>query len=213
MSLHKFIAPAFVAALVFGCHNLSMAQTESTAPQADMPLMTQSTVLAGEIVGTEQIKRAFMSFGTNEFMFIVPDAVLARFSQERPAMLTGRQADFSISFRLLNKLPAGATVKNELKAWVQTHYTDSVRIEDFAIPVADHEGVGLQFHQRPRSASASNRFVRIIWTPCEAGVLEFLLVSEANCVKAAQQNFDVVLTTFCTNEQGKIKVIPRLGRS
>lgn len=212
MLLHRHLLAAIAAASLFGIPGIAVAQTEtSTNLPATNPRMTKSIVVPGEIIGNEQILRAYISFGTNEFMFILPDDVLARFTQDCPARLTSRKDDFSISFRLLKKLPPEAKVNQELRNWVNAHYNSLIKVEEFTLPVAGSEGVGLQFRQNPQWSV--NRFVKIIWAPCKSGVLEFILVSDAQSVKTAQQDFDVVISTFFTNEGGKIKVIPRLDRS
>jgi hypothetical protein len=211
MSLHNFyLIPALTAVLLSASADALKAQPADTNVQT-APLVTEAVVVPGEIIGSEQIHRAFIKFGATEFMFIVPADILAQFTRECPVTLKSRKDNFTITMRLLNSLPAETTLKSAQKSWMETHYGPLQHVEEFSIPVEAREGAGMQFRQTPEPGVS--RFVKTIWAPCEIGILEFTLFSDSKCAKNALLNFDAVITTFHSNAQGKIKIIPRSARS
>src|SRR5262245_58031041 len=66
------------------------------------PPALQANLRKGEIVGIEQVRRAFLTFGTNEFVFVIPSGFRMDTSDSGKVVLSDANFDFYLTFRVAN---------------------------------------------------------------------------------------------------------------
>ena len=169
------------------------------------------TLQPGEIVGHEQIVRALLKSGTNEFMFVVPEGLGIQNASEGLILMSSRDRRYYASVRLVEPRPAAAGLKEALQEQIASQYPGVSRWEEFAATVADREGIGAHLTQELPGVAA--RQVRILWVPFKAGVVEFFLAAQSDNLSTAQGAFDMILLTFRSNERGKLEFVRRSDKS
>lgn len=169
------------------------------------------TLLPGETIGNEQVIRALIRTGTNEFMFVEPEGMQSQTPNESTIVLTARDMNWYVSIRILGPSPAKARLKETLREQLAREYPQVNNPEEFVTTVADQEGVGLQLHVA--LPDVGDRLIRAVWVPFQAGVLEFKLHAKHSAASAAKRDFDTILLTFRSNERGRIEVLERSDKT
>lgn len=201
---------ALLASMVLLGGISAQAQFINNAGSADTrPQLIQASVRPGEIVGNEQVMRAFIRCGTNEFLFVLPPDLHTEAINPDTLVLAGPGSRYFLKFSILgsrggDSAEAQTQVRKE-NALAQ--YPNALNLEDFTTTVAGRAAQGLQLaHKSPTMA---DYVTRIVWVPCQGGVLEFTLTADAQTTKLARQAMDQVLLTFQTNEKGKLEIVRR----
>ena len=179
--------------------------------ETNAPLIAEGTLRPGEIIGNEQIMREYIKFGTNEFQFEIPNALRFRAPDIYALVLSSRDDSYFVTLRILPGRPADADLRAEQRRWVETRYPDALAIKELTTPVDEHQGLGLQLHLKPEGVP--DRQVQLVWVPCTAGILEFVLDADVGAIRAAQQSFNVILLSFRSNERGRITIQQHLDKS
>jgi len=196
-----------LAALALLTATLLQAQNQDLAGDTGLARKLEITVQPGEIIGREQIVRCLVKCGTNQFLFMLPPNVHSSGAASETVELTANDGSFYLSFRILASGSASGDQAGSRKAKTLERFPNARNVEEFAMPVAGHEGNGVQFRQeRPPVGS---RLIRFLWAPCAAGTLEFSLSADSKHSAVAMQAMECVLLSFQSDERGKIVVIPR----
>ncbi len=167
----------------------------------------------GELIGSEPVRRAFVQFGTNEFAFVMPPEF--RLDASNPEKLVLVKSDYTcfINLRIMRMGTASsAPPKPEtLRGPLLSRYPSARILEEFNQSAANQTGPAfdLQF----RSAAGMLQSARIAYIPCAAGLIEFTLVANADQFVNGQYAFSSLLLTFCTNEGGKLEIVPLSDKS
>lgn len=188
------------------------AQTaEGFAVHSNQPPRLASSLCPGEVVGNEQVLRQLLRSGTNEFVFVLPAGLSAQTAPDGTLVLSSRDLSFHLSLRLLPSLGVSHNPSQALRQQVAAQYSDASGLEEFVTAVAGREGTGYQLqHQLPQ---VGTRFVRLLWVPFKAGLIEFIVNADATNAPAACAAMDMVLLTFRSNERGPLEIIRRSDQS
>lgn len=169
------------------------------------------SLLRGETIGREQVIRALIRTGTNEFMFVLPEGFRSQSPSEGTIMLTTRDQNCYLSFRSIKEPPANLGLKEALRERIVSEYPHAGNMEEFTTKVADREGAGLQL--RLARPDVGDRLVRIVWVPFQVGVMEFTLNAKSTAAPAAQAAMDMILLTFRSNERGRLEIVKRSDKT
>ena len=155
--------------------------------------------------------RALIRSGTNEFIFVVPDGVRAQTASGGTIVMTSGDLTYSVSLRLSMPAPERSGLTEALAEHVKVRYSNPSGQETLTATVADREGRGVQF-QQPLSGMNS-RLVRVLWVPFKVGFMEFVLNADSSYASAGEAALDVVLLTFGSNEEGRLKIVRRSDKT
>jgi hypothetical protein len=169
-------------------------------------------LVSGEVVGQEQVIRGLIRIGPDhEFVFVVPDGLRAQTLPGGSVVMVSRDMRYSVSIRFLEPSPASSRLREPLREWIASQYTQVSHLEEIAATVAQHEGVGFQFRQE--LPQVGGRILSILWVPFKAGVIEFALNADEKSASTGRGPFDMVLLTFRSNELGRLEIIKRSDKS
>ena len=181
----------------------------TNAPQIK-PLEVE--VQPGEIVGNEQVIRLRLRWGTNEFMLMLPPGARSETTSAGTLNIADPKGSYRIELRLLTADATEDLPKQlqRLKTTVLAAHPKASGTEEFTVNVG-RAALGLQLSDT--MPPFGERWYRVIWAPCAAGILEFSLNATAGQGRAAVQTLDTLLVTLRTNEKGKLEITRRLERS
>lgn len=166
----------------------------------------------GELVGHEQVVRAYLHSGTNEFMFVMPEGMRIESAGGGRTVLVDPNMRYYLSIRLVAPPPGKVDLEGALREQVARDYAGASFPEELTVTVAERRGSGLGLRQE-LGGGLSPREVKILWVPFPAGTVEFILNTEAPTLPAARAAFDMILLTFRSNEHGKIEYEPRSDKT
>ena len=169
------------------------------------------TLQHGELVGHEQVIRELIRNGTNEFVFVVPDGLRTHAPVEGQIVLIAQDMKYYVSIRIVGPPPTNARLEEALRERIASQIPNASSLEEFTTIVASREGTGFQLRQDLPVFAA--RFVRILWVPFKAGVLEFALNADSNNASAGQGALDMILVTFRSNERGRLEIVRRSDKT
>jgi hypothetical protein len=204
------LAIALVGLPLFGAG--ALAQSANGLPES--PSQTSGvavTLLPGEAVGNEQILRALLRKGTNEFIFMVPDGLRAQSPAGGTVAMISRAMTYSVSVRFVEPAPPQPGLAEALSEQITRQYPHPSSLETFTPVVADHQGAGVQLRQT--LTGLNPRLVRILWVPFRAGLVEFALNADGSYAPTGQAALDTVLLTFRSNEGAKLTIIRRSDKT
>ena len=210
-SLLRFrLAVALAGLPLFGAG--AVAQSTNGLPESLSPTGGFAvTLLAGEAVGNDQILRAHLRKGTNEFIFVVPNGLRAQAPAGGTVVMISRDMTYSVSVRIVEPAPPQPGLAEALAEQVTRQYPHSSSLETFTTVVADREGTGVQLRQA--LTGLNPRVVRILWVPFRAGLMEFALNADSSYASTGQAALDTVLLTFRSNEGGRLNIIRRSDKT
>jgi hypothetical protein len=195
-------------ALVLG----SVRAGESPAPQtAFWPRTFEAATRNGEIVGWEgQTRRVFVTRGTNEFFFVVPQGMRVEVNPDMVAVVSADSTYF-LTFRILSAAAADPDSGNldVYREMVSTRFPGARVMEEYPTAAAGRNGV--VFDLRVKIVGGVERAVCVALIPSAAGVLEFTLNTDTAKSADARNAFNTVQRTFRTNENGKLEIIARVS--
>lgn len=193
-------------ALVLG----SARAGESPAPQtAFLPRTFEAAIRNGEIVGWEgQTRRVFVTRGTNEFFFVVPQGMRVEVNPDKVALVSA-DATYFLTFRILNAETAGPGLANSGgRQFLLNQFPNAKVVEEFSRTAAGQTGPALELQYK--AAGGMERAVWVALIPSAAGLLEFCLNADPPKAADGQFAFDSMLRTFRSNENGKLEITTRV---
>ncbi len=201
---------ALAAALLMAAGAVAQIANDFAQPTNQTPGLAV-TFQPGESVGLEQVIRASLRSGTNEFMFVVPEGLRVEAASEGMIALAGCDRSYYVIIRFVAPPPSNLELKEALRERVASQYARASSLQEFTTTVADRAGTGVQLWQA--LAGMGERRISVIGVPFNAGVLEFTLNADKASAAAGQGAFDMILLTFRSNERGKIEVVRRSDKS
>jgi hypothetical protein len=169
------------------------------------------TLQPGEIVGREQVIREFVRLGTNEFLFVAPPELRSHPPAENTIPLISGDLKYWVNIGFVERSDNDRGLKEALRERITSRYPNAGNREEVTTTVADHEATGFQFQQEPPGTGP--RLIRILWVPFKAGVIEFVLNTDAKSVTAGRAALDMILLTFRSNERGSLEIVRRSDKS
>jgi hypothetical protein len=209
MSLRKFNL-GFIVTLSTGLlvnkagANDSAANEEPAQQQPPQRVSLKATMTNGETVGLEQVRRAYLSYGTNKFGFIIPTDFRMDASNPERIVLSESSMSFFLSVRIVGPLPSKAReVRPEIARDLLLQQHPAARISDeFSQCAANYSGPA--FDAQWDSVSSTTQSARIIYLASPAGILEFSLISKPEKFAQGKNFLNFILLTFRSNESGSI---------
>lgn len=164
----------------------------------------QVSIKRGELIGHNQVQRAFVTSGTNEFLMVVPGG--ARASLAKPDQLTIVPTDYGyyLSFRIIAFASTEASSSNYYRDLILTRYPGAKIIETSSEGAGGHAGPA--FDLQWTTTGGVDQLVRVAFIPSAAGVLEFTLIVDEKKSAEGQSNFRDLLMNFRSNESGRLQV-------
>jgi hypothetical protein len=172
-----------------------------------------TAIQPGEIIGREQVIRCRITCGTNQFLFVLPPFARCTDSNSEKIVVSAADGRYYATIRILSSAREN-TVADKSRARKEQalgRYPDARDLQEFSWSVAGRPGEGVELRQQ--TPAVGDRFVRLLWVPCAAGILEFTLNTDARSAGVGKAAFETILLTLQSNEQGRIQVIPRSDKS
>jgi hypothetical protein len=173
----------------------------------------RASLRSEEVIGSEAVKRAYVTLGTNEFAFVVPKGY--RMDASIPEKITLIKDDYacSISLHFASAKSNGAAQPqaDTVRQTVLERYPSTKIRDEFSQTAAGSRGPAFDL-QFPNAAGAL-QFARVVFIPYANGVIEFTLLSNPDQFAIGQYAFDTLLLTFSSNQDGKLSITPLSDKS
>jgi hypothetical protein len=182
----------------------AVKSSPQTPPPTNAASHNSFEMRPGEIVGSQQIMRISIPYGTNEFVFEQPESTRIIQRSGFALALAGKDDAYSISVRILNSLTNGAELKAELHKSALETYPTAENIEEFNLVTLAQDVPAIQLRQR--LPGVPTRVARMVWVPFNNGILEITFNSDVKTVSSAEQNMAFIFVTLRSNEHGQIVV-------
>jgi hypothetical protein len=206
MSIHNAIRILTALSSILTTNAASAQEWPSTNSQTNQTPVLEVSLKNEEFVGLEQVRRAYVTYGTNTFAFVVPYDFRMDASDPDKIVLINREADCFLTFRILDTKPALApeTQTEYYRALLTTRYPESSTLEEFYQSVANNSGPA--FDLQWRNSNSATQAVRTAFIPSVAGVLEFSLLAPSEKFEEGRSFFNSFLLLFRSNENGKLEI-------
>jgi hypothetical protein len=190
----------------------SAADDSSGKQELFLPRKFEVALKNGETVGWEQVRRVFVTSGTNEFVFVVPQG-LRMDSNPDKVTLVPTDSSYFLTFRILSAVPIGIGKSNTsnpdfCRRYVLDRFPAAQILEEFSKTAASRNGPA--FELRSKAEGGMERALCVALVPSEAGVLEFTLNADLSKLADAKAAFHSLLRTFRSNESGKLEITARV---
>lgn len=180
---------------------------DSTGQSTNRPAFSAS-LRGGETVGDNQVHRVFLNVGTNQFAFIVPNGFRMDATDPQKIVLYGEDSGCYITVRVTGSVSSNDNSQDSNFRSTALGWFPGARITDqFADAAAGH--TGMAYILGWSNAAGIPQSGRASFIPCAAGVLEFSAMAPANHFREAQNYLTILMTSVCSNETGKLVIVPR----
>jgi len=168
------------------------------------PARTEAVAFAawvenGEFIGDEQIRRIYLSAGTNQFGFIIPTGLRVDLSRADRITLTASDMGYFVTMRIISGHPT--------QGWRQqllAKYPGATVDDESSTEVAGRHGP--LFNLRWKPEGGVDRAVTVAFVPSAAGVLEFALVADQHKASDAQASFAGMLQRLQSGTKGHFRM-------
>jgi hypothetical protein len=188
-----------------------VAQADDSASRKKTlePRTFGAEVRNGEIVGWQQVRRVFVTCGTNEFIFVAPYGLRTDSNPDRVTLVSSDYRYF-LAFRILSTAVADSDPGNPdfHRELLLNQFPGATVIEESSKTVAGRNGPA--FGLRVKIAGGVERAVCVALIPSAAGVLEFSVNADLSKSSEAMNAFNSLLRTFRSNESGKLELAARV---
>jgi hypothetical protein len=189
--------------------NVAPADDSSGQKEIFQPRTFEAKIRNGETIGWEQVRRVFVTSGTNEFVFVAPLGLRADANLNR-MVLQSADSTYFLSFRILRTADADPNPENAdvYREFLLNQFPGAKVTEEFSRTAAGRNGPA--FDLRVNIARGVERAVSVALIPSAAGVLEFTLNADLSKSSDARNAFNSMLRTFRSNENGKLEITARV---
>lgn len=209
MSRHNYFFRALIlAGVLFASHasaDEAPQETLAPAPATNRPAFN-ATVRGGEMVGDQQIQRAFLTVGATQMAFLIPAGFFMDASDTQKIMLSDNTGRYFITVRVRPKSEVNSDAEF-FKAQALSRFPGAKISDQSSEGAANHFGPA--FNLEWAGPNGGPQSARIAFIPCAAGVLEFSVLTPSANFKDAQLYLGVLLSSLRTNESGKLVIVPQ----
>ncbi len=206
------LSPALKAAPPAGESILAaLPAPAAEAPAAEVPPspppVLKTSIEAGEIIGDHQVQHVFLSFGTNECSFILPEFFHVESSTADKLVIINQGYDCLMTVRLVEPATAErrAPDLDACRRILLNRYAYAKISEEYERSVANHSGPAFDFTWQ--NSAGGRESGRMIFVRTAAGILEFTLLTATDKFAPGEHAFSSVVLTFRTNENGVLEVV------
>jgi hypothetical protein len=163
---------------------------------------------SGEIVGSQPVRRAYVKVGTNEFVFIAPIGFRMDASNPRKIVLSDASYTCFITFRIAGPMPDNTTElqRDTCRELALIQYSGAKISSEYSESAGGRSGPA--FELRWENSNGSSQSARVVYIPSAAGILEFSVNSRSDNSGDRESSFNLVLTSFRSNQNGTIEITP-----
>jgi hypothetical protein len=201
-------------AAILGALSLVLGSARAGEPSAPQTAFRPRTFVAairnGEIVGREeQMRRVFVTRGTNEFCFVVLQGMRVEVNPDKVALVSA-DATYFLTFRILSPGDAGPGLADSPpgREFLVNQFPNAKVVDEFSRTAAGQDGPALEL--RYTAAGGMERAVWVALIPSAAGLLEFCLNADPPKAADGQFAFNSLLRTFRSNENGRLEITTRV---
>lgn len=189
--------------VVFGGLRFAFAAEGEAAPQLARPepVKFAAWVESGEFIGDEQIRRLYVTAGSNHFGFIVPSGLRVDLSHADRVTLMDPELSFFLTLRINGRSTMGTDV---LREKTLQQYPGALVIEESSAEVAGAHGP--LFNLRWKPAEGVDRIVTVALIPNAAGLLEFSAVADRGRSFDAQSTLTGLMQRFQSSQGERLRM-------
>ena len=193
------------------------AQADETGPATTPAPATLRTVIRSEEIpdttNAKPLRRAFFSAGTNRFAFVVPEDFQLDAAIPGKIILTSPDYFCFITIQLVSAATSedGGMVIRSYRNQALNEFPLGTISNEFELRAANHSGPAYEL--RWNNPSGASQLACASYIPCQAGVLKFTLLSNAEHYSKNLTHFRCLLRSFQNNESGKLEIIAVSGAS
>lgn len=155
----------------------------------------------GEFIGEDQIRRLYLSVGSNQCGFIVPSGLRVDVSRADRVTLSAPDLSYFLMIRIRGN---SAGVMDGFRKQALQDYPGALLTEESSAEAAGRSGP--MFNLRWKQAEGVDRAVTVAFIPNAAGVLEFSVVAEKGKSSEAQSTLVGLLQRLQSAERGRLKM-------
>jgi hypothetical protein len=191
------------------------AHSLSAQSQADSPTL-QVSVKNEEFIGNtneRQVQRVYVTFGTNEFAFTLPEGFRADASNPQKIVLSDADYTCFITFRFLDPKSGGVreVSAGSCRTQVLSRFPGATITNERSEFVGNHSGPA--FDLQWKNSAGTEQSARVAYAPSSIGVVEFSLLASSNRFDDCRVYFSMLLASFRSNEDGKLRITPVSDKS
>jgi hypothetical protein len=192
-----------VAALCVGLSPMLKAEVETATTNAVPPanLTMEASVLSGEVIGAEQVRRVHLARGKHELQFVLPRGQTLNVSTSSPEKLIISALDASYYITLRFSADGGKSLKER----VQAEFAGCYDITETAYSADGETGPAVEGTWDV--GVAVGRKFRVACIPTFAGTLEITVIGDPQASASAQETLTFLLATLTSNRHGKIETL------
>ncbi len=182
------------------------APTEYPAPIPSLQVSLRNE----EFIGGEnhrQVQRVYVTSGTNQFAFTVPDGFRADASNPQKIVLSDVSCTYFIVLRFAGPMTAASDALqiDAYRNLALRQFPGAKISSEFSEFAANHSCPA--FDLQWINSGGSEQAARFVYIPTAAGVLEFSLLTSSKNLEGGRNIFKVLLASLRTNEGGKLTII------
>jgi len=164
-------------------------------------LPVQATLRHEAIVGDEQIRRTYVTVGTNLFAFCVPPGFQLDASNPAKVVLTPADYKCFLVFRVRARDLEG--VAKSYRDTVLEEYPDAKILSEFAQPAGTSGGEA--FDLQWVSTGHIIQSARVVFVESSVGTVELILLASADNFAGSKRALDYLRFSYCSDKDGPIK--------
>lgn len=174
---------------------------EASTPKPSADLVSFAAWIEhGEFIGDEQIRRLFVTSGTNQLGMVVPHGLRADLSRADRVSLSAPDMGYYLTLKMLGN--SGFS-----QGWQQLalqHFPGAMLTEESSLEVAGKRGPFFKLRWKP--TDSVDRLVSVTFVPTPAGWLEFAVVADGLKAEEAQSALTGMLGRLQCGERGRLKM-------
>jgi len=200
------------ACLLAGNAGADQPNPESGANSPDVQVSLRNEAIVGSETG-KKVQRAYLTSGTNQFVFEVPAGFQMDASNPQKIVLSDVNCTCFLTFRFAGRMPAGAKeLQTDSCRSLALSRFPGAKISNESYDFAGNHG-GPVFDLQWQNSSGTEQTARIMFIPSPAGIIEFNLLTTSSKFSDGRSLLNSLLGSFHSNEGGKLEVTQRPDKS
>lgn len=185
----------------------AISQEEIFQPDTNNPPPIHTEIRTGETVGLSQVRRAYVTIGTNLFVFIVPTGFQLDASNPEKMVIATPTAPYFITIRVDRAISSeGRTLdSNAARNLAQSRFPQASLASEESELALDRSGPAYEFNW---TLSGTRQHAFVVYIPTRAGTLEFSAVGNSDRSEESKMILTILLSSLRSDENGGIKIVP-----
>jgi hypothetical protein len=185
---------------------------DGRAPNPLSESSLQTELRLGETVRRTQVRRVFMTCGTNQYMTVVPDGGRLDTTQPNRVIFSGADWSYYITLRLLRRAgePPGPVEVGDALRIISEKFPGASVTGTNSTSILGATGPTIEFSQAANGVPANRGRLALI--PVEGGIWEIATVANPRH-NDADDALHFITLNFRSNESGPIEIMPMPDQS